>query len=319
MPADRLSSSAEQMAACVEAVLAGTAAETAAAEAGVDASDVTDAMETYRAAGLAALQRRNERTWYQARVELPDWTKAECTFATQVAPRLDQLVDGHPAWWFLRKYPHWRLRIRTADRSAIEALLDELVVAGSLVCWWPGIYEPEAAAFGGLYAMNVVHDLFCTDSRGLLAHARQGTSPLGRRELSLLFIRALLQHAGLDRFEAGDVFDRVAQMRPLPPDAAASRVDDLASRMGPLMAITVRADCPLFAPGGQVADTASWLAGFIDAGQKIGEAAATGQLSRGPRAVLAHIVIFHWNRLGLSAEAQGILAHAAKAAVLPRS
>jgi hypothetical protein len=37
------------------------------------------------------------------------------------------------------------------------------------------------------------------------------------------------------------------------------------------------------------------------------------------RAVLAHVLIFHWNRLGLSAAAQGILARAATAATLPRS
>ena len=56
--------------------------------------------------------------------------------------------------------------------------------------------------------MTVVHDLFCADSRGALRYAVQQTPQLGRRELSLLLIRALQQHAGLDWFEAGDVFDR---------------------------------------------------------------------------------------------------------------
>jgi hypothetical protein len=37
------------------------------------------------------------------------------------------------------------------------------------------------------------------------------------------------------------------------------------------------------------------------------------------RAILTHVVIFHWNRFGLSATSQGILARAATTALLPRS
>ena len=127
------------------------------------------------------------------------------------------------------------------------------------------------------------------------------------------------QHAGLDWFEAGDVFDRVAQMRPTPADTDAERVVALATQMRSLLAVEVRADMPLFAPTGPVAFAAPWLTAFIHTGQRLGDAAATGSLDRGLRSILAQIVIFHWNRLGLSAHAQGILAHAAKAAVLPRS
>jgi len=304
------------MADCVETVLAGVAVEHVSAQAGIDPYDLTDAVETYRIAGRAALHRHQERSWCQVRVRMPDWAVAEHTFATQIAPRLDRLDDGQTAWWFLRKYPHWRLRVRTTDHNAIGALLDEFVAAGTVHRWQPGIYEPEAAAFGGLTAMDAIHDLFCTDSRGILAYTRQQTQ-LGRRELSLLLITALRQHAGLDWFEAGDVFDRVAQMRPTPPKADATRVDNLSSNMRPLLTIPVRADNPLFAPGGPVAHITPWLDAFIQAGQKLGEAATTGQLSRSLRTVLAHIVLFHWNRLGLPAQAQGILAHAAKAAVLP--
>ncbi len=314
MPVDRLILSAGHLAARVEAVLAGAALERSAA----DQADLAEAVEIYRAAGLAALQRRHERAWFQARVT-PQWASAEATFAAHVAPRLDQLDGGKAAWWFLRKHPDWRLRVRANDHATVETLLDDLVAAGTIDRWRPGIYEPEAAAFGGPAAMNVVHELFCADSRGVLTYARQHTPQLGRRELSLLLIRALQQHAGLDWFEAGDVFDRVAQMRPTPADTDAERVDTLATTMRPHLAIAVQPDMPLFAPAGPVAYAAAWLAAFIQAGQELGDAAATGRLDRGLRAILAHIVIFHWNRLGLSAQTQGILAHAAKAALLPRS
>ncbi|ABW14727.1 hypothetical protein Franean1_5369 [Parafrankia sp. EAN1pec] len=47
-------------------------------------------------------------------------------------------------------------------------------------------------------------------------------------------------------------------------------------------------------------------------------AAAQTHLGRGLRAILTHVLIFHWNRLGLSATSQAVLAHAAAAALLPR-
>ncbi|GAA0490576.1 hypothetical protein Ade02nite_23770 [Paractinoplanes deccanensis] len=314
MLADRLTVNPGQLAQRVEAVLAGTAVEHSA----VDGIDLTDAVETYRAAGRAALDCRQERAWFQARITWPEWVDAESVFAAHVAPRLDDVRDG-PAWWFLRKYPHWRLRVRTCDHRAVETLLDDLSSAGTIAGWQPGIYEAETAAFGGEVAMAIVHDLFCADSRGVLTYARQHTPPLGRRELSLLLLQALNRHAGLDWFEIGDVFARVAQMRPTPADHDTPGIDALAAKVHPVLASDITTEMPLFTRGGPVAYAADWLAAFIQAGRLLGEAAATGRLDRGLRAALAQIVIFHWNRLGLPAHTQGILAHAAKAATLPRS
>ncbi|WP_342742822.1 hypothetical protein [Nonomuraea jiangxiensis] len=62
-----------------------------------------------------------------------------------------------------------------------------------------------------------------------------------------------------------------------------------------------------------------WLAAYEMAGRRLGDAAARGRLDRGLRAVLTHVLISHWNRFGLSAMTQGVLAHAAKAAFLPWS
>ena len=184
--------------------------------------------------------------------------------------------------------------------------------------WWPTVYEPETAAFGGPAGMHAAHDLFCADSRGALDYARRPAPGLGRRELSILLISALLRAAGLDWFEHGDVFDRVAQLRPTPPAADTGRVDALANSVRTLLAVPTSRSA-LFAAGGPIAYTAPWLAAFKAAGHQLGTAAADGRLNRGVRAVLAHVLIFHWNRLGLSATTQGILARAAVDATLPRS
>lgn len=319
MPADHLTTApASQIAASVLAVLAGASLEATSADSGLDAADIQEALLVYQAAGLAALERRAEQDWYQLRVEFPDWSAAETAAAMQLGPGLDQLqASGVIAgWWFLRKYPCWRLRLRGADTATVNRVLDDLTETGAVTRWWPTVYEPETTAFGGPAGMAAAHDLFCADSRGVLEYARQSTPGLGRRELSVLLISALLRAAGLDGFECGDVFARAAQLRPAPPDADVRRIGELADSMRTLLAVPAQARSALFAPA---AFAAPWLAAFETAGHQFGHAAAQGRLDRGLRALLTHVLIFHWNRLGLSATTQGILARAANSALLPRS
>jgi thiopeptide-type bacteriocin biosynthesis protein len=167
--------------------------------------------------------------------------------------------------------------------------------------------------------MDTVHDLFCADSAGVLDYLRQDTPGLGRRELSILLLSGLMRAAGLDAFECGDVFDRVARLRPTPTDTDTARIGTLADNVRVLLSIPDLADSALFTPDGPVAHAAPWLAAFGTVGQQLGHAAAEGHLDRGLRAILTHVVIFHWNRFGLSATSQGILARAATTALLPRS
>ncbi|MBM2623423.1 thiopeptide-type bacteriocin biosynthesis protein [Actinoplanes sp. LDG1-06] len=312
MPVDRLATTPDRLADHVEAAVAGALGH----ESCVYDGDFADAVDTYRGAGRAALHRRSEQEWFQARITPADWPNFERDFARLIAPRLSQL-DGGRSWWFLRKHPHWRIRLRTDDHHAVAGLLDDLIRDRTIERWRPGIYEPEVAAFGGMNAMGIVHDLFAADSRGALAYVRHSPMALGRRELSLLLIRAIQQNAGMDWFETGDVFHKVSQLRPAPADTR--RVDALAEKIRPLLAIRVTPELALFAADGAAGNLSPWLTGFADAGRNLGELAADGGLDRGLRAVLAQIVIFHWNRLGLSATAQGVLAYAAQAATLPRS
>ncbi|KAA2265109.1 hypothetical protein F0L68_05465 [Solihabitans fulvus] len=169
--------------------------------------------------------------------------------------------------------------------------------------------------------LDTIHDLFCADSNGALAYLRHDTPSLGRRELSVLLLSGLLHAAGLDGFERGDVFDKVSRLRPAPTDADADapRIEHLAKDVRVLLSIPDLLTSELFTIGGPVSHAAPWLAAFQAAGRRLGDAAARGRLDRGVRAILTHVVIFHWNRFGLSATSQGILARAATAAWLHRN
>jgi thiopeptide-type bacteriocin biosynthesis protein len=181
------------------------------------------------------------------------------------------------------------------------------------------VYEPEIAAFGGMTSMDAVHDLFCADSAGVLDYLRQDNPRLGRRELSVLLLSALMRAAGLDAFECGDVFDRVSRLRPTPTGDDTARFDRLVENVRTLLSIQDLPGSELFTSGGPVAHAAPWLAALCSAGDQLGHAAASGRMDRGLRAVLTHVVIFHWNRFGLAAGSQGALARAAATALLPRS
>jgi thiopeptide-type bacteriocin biosynthesis protein len=321
MPTDHLTATTP-LAASVLRVLGGAPLDTTAAAAGVDAVDLADAVDTYHAAGVAALDQHADNCWYQVRVTFPDWDTAETTAANTLGPRLDQLAarSAPGGWWFLRKHPCWRLRLAHPDITAVHQVLDELTAAGALTGWWPTIYEPETAAFGGPAGIHAAHGLFCADSRGVLDYLRHPQPGLGRRELSLLLLGGLLHTAGLDWFERGDVFARVTQLRPTPhTDAADPRIQELAGKIRGLLTLPPDASNELFTAAGATAFAAPWRAAYTTAGHRLADAAAAGTLHRGLRAVITHIVIFHWNRFGLPAQTQAILARAAVEAFLPRS
>ncbi|WP_043632774.1 thiopeptide-type bacteriocin biosynthesis protein [Nonomuraea candida] len=322
MPPHHLTTAApHQLANGVLALLAGADLDTAAADAGVDPADLDEAATVYRAAGLTALEQRAEAGWYQLRVQFPDGNTAETIGAHELMPRLERLhADGAiNGWWFLRKPPGWRLRLRDADRDPVDDLFNELTATGTITHWWPTVYEPETAAFGGPAGMQAAHDLFHADSLGVLEYARQAAPDLGRRELSIVLINALLQAAGLDWFERGDVFARAARLRPAPATADVGQVEKLSAHVRTLLAAPAQPDREPFAPGGLAAFAAPWLTAWQAAGNELGRAAAEGRIHRGLRALLTHVVIFHWNRFGLSATTQDVLSRAAAAAFLPES
>jgi thiopeptide-type bacteriocin biosynthesis protein len=217
-------------------------------------------------------------------------------------------ADGLITSWFFIRKGAWRVRYLTAQDpdghpSATADPLHPLLTDG--VRWTADVYEPEIHAFGGPESMNAAHELFHHDSHHLLSFLAD--NPTERRERSLVLCTALMRTAGLDFNEQGDVWARIAEQRssfanpPSDPQVWASFTADVHR----LLVGEARADL-----------LGDWLDAFEEAGSRLRALREEGRLTRGIRAVIALHLIFHWNRLGLTARAQAVLAAAARHAVL---
>ncbi|GAA2166518.1 thiopeptide-type bacteriocin biosynthesis protein [Actinomadura napierensis] len=280
------------------------------------------AVEAYRRAGREALhQQQRGSDWCQFLIEFSDWSSAEETAIEHLVPLLHPIEANASIteWWFIRKHPCWRLRLRKGTSHQPPDLikaLNELAAAGHIRRWCEGVYEPETAAFGGPDGMTTAHELFSADSHAILATLPTNRERLGRREVSILLCSVLFQAAGLEWYEQGDAWHRVAQGRPALTDVSPERLRPMAESFRQLMSADIHPDGSLLGGAGSLAFAAEWAAAFHRAGAALGASARVGALQRGLRQVLAHHVIFHWNRLGLPLRAQSILAAAAQTAIL---
>ncbi|MBO4140196.1 methyltransferase, FxLD system [Micromonospora tulbaghiae] len=250
--------------------------------------------------------------WRQYTVEFPTAHAAEDVARFVLAPALaaaqnEGVLHG---WWYVRKYPTWRWRYVADDPTShlVEDLLETLAVEDRIVNWTRGVYEPETLTFGGSAGMHVAHDLFHQDSRHQLLGPSVGApAALGRREFAVLLGSALMRSAGLDWYEQGDVWSKVAELRPSPALPVEEQADSLSRAINRLMTVDSRS-LTRSDPRGPLADYDAWLDAFEAAGQSLADLARHGRLRRGLRAVIAHHVIFHANRLGLSVRDQSTLA-----------
>jgi thiopeptide-type bacteriocin biosynthesis protein len=305
-------------------VLAGVPLADAADGSRMAPADLDAAVSLFRQAGRQALAHQiHAADWLQLYIEYDDWASADTTAVSNLCPILDRAqAQGHiTAWWFIRKYPCWRVRLRiqqpTTDvANTVAKPLNELVASGRLARWWTGIYEAETAAFGGPQGMATAHELFEADSHAVLTRPAQPTGELGPRELSVLLCTVLMRGAGLEWYELGDVWNRVTKERPLPADVTPDRLLPTAADLRHLLLADTTPSGPLFTTGGPAEPAAQWAAAFHKAGKELGAASRTGTLTRGLRDILAYHVIFHWNRLGLSVRMQSALAWSAQTAIL---
>jgi Lanthionine synthetase C-like protein/Lantibiotic biosynthesis dehydratase C-term len=109
---------------------------------------------------------------------------------------------------------------------------------------------------------------------------------------------------------------RVTEHRSLPPDTPLDRLSTMESDLRQLMTVDASPASPLMKEKGSLTFVSDWVAAFAEAGIALGDLAGNGMLRSGVRAVLAHHIIFHWNRIGLPYTTQCILANSTKAVVL---
>ncbi|MFE5191716.1 methyltransferase, FxLD system [Streptomyces sp. NPDC056628] len=255
--------------------------------------------------------------WQQHNITFVDRESALRTIAERLGPALiDAEADGQlTGWWLMNKQP-WPLRY-LADKPppAIESLLSDLIGDGVAVSCLPCVYEPETDTFGGPEAMDAAHELFHSDSRHLLTYQPSPTH-FGRRETAVLLASAMMRGAGLDWFEQGDVWAKVAALRPAIAPQPPERAAELAPAMRKLMTADAHSLCR---PGGPLHTHEEWVTAFERAGATLADLAARGALTRGLRAVIAHHVIFHANRAGLLRDDQSALSHIAREVVMGTS
>lgn len=250
--------------------------------------------------------------WRQVNVRFTDPGDAERIAVKVLAPVLRDLGVEH--WFFVRKAPYWRIRFHASPATAarlIEAL-DGSAVRGQLKDWTTSVYEPETRAFGGEAGMHVAHTLFVHDTAHVLAYlAHRQARPSGpdqRKQVSILLAALLHRAAGLDWYEQGDVWERIAHHR---TTSTAPSIDDIAATRRLLTADTAH----LVANNEALTWLEPWAIAFTTAGHQLREHHQHGELTRGIRAVLAHHALFAWNRIGLDAQTQARIAHTAAAAV----
>lgn len=318
------SSAAEQ---AILAVLTGTPITDVAARVRWSPGRLAEAVELYRAAGRAALDARPDPTgWHQVYIEFADYSTAENAFIAHVLPTLRTATDTGTvaAWWFLRKHPWWRLRVTPGPRATAQDVahyladtLDGTVAMSLVKHWWPSLYEPETASFGGQDGMRIAHDLFHRDSVGVLDYLHDAKTDssglLDAKATSFLVTSAFLRAARQEWSEQGDIWARVEAKRPLPDGFPVERLTAMTHKLQKLLAID---PSPVLAAGGPLAPLAKWVRALQHSGRAIADAGHAGRLSLGTRAILARHILFHWNRLGFTTRQQATWARAAREAML---
>lgn len=311
----------------VHAVLAGTPIEVVSARLHSSPEGLAEAVKLYCAAGRTALDARSSASdWQQVNIEFTDYPTAQRTFRSYLLPLLREACDAGAigAWWFVRKFPSWRLRVLPGPRpmgecasEPIREALDSAVSYGVVRRWWPSPYEPETVAFGGTDGMRIAHALFHADSVGVLDYlygpAAEASVPLDAKATSLIITTLFLRAAGQEWSEQGDVWACVEARRPLPDDVPPERVTAMTGTVHKLLTADT---APALTGGNLLAPLAGWADAIERGGRTLGNAGREGRLGLGTRGILARHILFHWNRMGFTTRQQAIWSRAARETIL---
>ncbi|WP_411146305.1 methyltransferase, FxLD system [Streptomyces sp. x-80] len=252
--------------------------------------------------------------WSQVNLWCDTWQAAEQMAIQHLGPQLAAAEESGDiaSWWFIRKRESWRLRVLPAqdrDATAFLGQLTSTLTERAAIRHAEGvIYESETRRFGGVQAMDIAHDLFHADSRHILAHlAHQGADH--RREVGVRLATRMMLAAGQDLYEQGDVWAQLTEHR-----SDGEVQPSPATLVAVQMLITAHSDTD-DSPLTRIPD---WPTAFENAGRALADLAHHGQLTRGLRAVLTDHLLFAFNRLGISAAHQKVLATAASRAIFHR-
>lgn len=197
----------------------------------------------------------------------------------------------------MRKAPGLRLRLcgpgyGEPERRALQHVMEREVARGHLVRWWTSAYEPETFRLGGPRALRAVHALFSAHTTVWLGWehlAQTGQTRLSGELMALALYGDLLEQALPAQEEAWDVWCTLLQLYsgrlPAEPRTRPSAARLLAPKS--------------LAQHASACERALLYQGFTDNGQFARALDSTweqGELVGGPRALIATVASFHWNR-----------------------
>ncbi len=270
-------------------------------------------VEAFLAGGLAAVAADRDHRWVQVGLALRPVSRAAFHWLGEFSAALldDPAVTN---FFFMRKPPGFRVRFETTPerRSWLEHELHTSLGRTRLRVErvMPGVYEPEELLFGGPASMPFVHRIFTVDSRAWLAFHRLETSTPAWA-FSLALLRQILDGVGVAGWEDLGVWERIRSRtgRTLPPGMNIGRIAAACAGIRTTWSDPSRLEANLPVPVAALVDEwgprlraagADWRSGYFD---------TSGALI-GPREGMAFVTIFHWNRGGVSAGIQSLLATA---------
>lgn len=262
---------------------------------------------------IEAMSEQRERTrslWRGFRILADTWPQLQSDLVTVIAGfftelQSEKIIQG---FWYMRKSdggPHLRVRIELTKWTQEKDLLDKIASFKKRyphLNWSNNIYEPETLVFGGAKSIDVLHKLFQADTDFYLAWQRDlitdGTAQIGPMELSIIAISQLFKACGFGVTESWDVWMQVVHYRPGPKE---SLLKTFQSNQKRIQRLWKQGDSMIhLLPDPSQASWQNFTRELERTGLQLRSLAAHGEMERGLRKVMVWVIIFLWNRWGLS-------------------
>ncbi len=272
-------------------------------------------LEAYVTAGRRELEKLSKREhWLYVRILLEE-TDVLDFIGKMIVPFIHS-NDEIQSWWFLQKADHRGVHIRlrfkcepTKEEHIFQMLKDTLHQDKRTLELQNIVYEPEVALFGGETGIMLAHDYFRADSEFITQwyHLRRDKDGLKTiQALSIYFIRTLMSATHMDAFEKWDCWTKVYSHRNHIPDESLY-IESCQQWLKKVLRIEENHLTQLYQSEEDLQCLQLYQSFLTEFGQTLYDAYHAGELDRGVREFIAGIIIFHWNRLGLSYYHQALL------------